>query len=208
MNLKRLAFNIEELKADDETRTIEGYASVFNNLDSYSDIVMPGAFARSIKSRKVAMLWQHYSDKPIGVWDEMEEQKKGLYVKGRILPTTHGNDAYTLVKNGAVTGMSIGYSAIKWETDTEKGIRKLTEVELYEVSLVTFPANERAQITRVKSKPADERELEEYLREVGYSHSEAKGLIAKGYKAIAGQREVDCGPLITSLNNAINILKG
>src|SRR3954471_19697724 len=98
MEIKRLSFALNEVKADDNARTIEGFASVFNNLDSYSDIVMPGAFAKSIGKRKPVMLWQHNSDQPIGVWDEMEEQKKGLYVKGRILPTTHGNDAYTLVK--------------------------------------------------------------------------------------------------------------
>jgi uncharacterized protein len=184
MDIKRMAFALDglEVKEDGDTRTVEGYASVFNNVDSYSDIVMPGAFAKSIKGRKPAMLWQHSSDKPIGVWDEMEEQKKGLYVKGRILPTTYGNDAYTLVKNGAVTGMSIGYSAKKWETDAAKQVRKLTEVELYEVSLVTFPANERAQITRVKSLESvqienlheHKRMIEAALRDAGASNRVAE----------------------------------
>ncbi len=195
MELKHLAFAVEglEAKEDDNGRTVEGFASVFNNVDSYSDIVMPGAFAKSIKGRKPAMLWQHNSGQPIGVWDEMEEQKKGLYVKGRILPTTAGNDAYTLVKAGAVTGMSIGYSARKWETDTDKGIRRLTEVELYEVSLVTFPANEKAQITRVKSLDGQfmtERDFEEFLRDVGQlSQKEAKIVVSDGYKALLKHRD-------------------
>lgn len=210
MDIKRLAFSFEEIKADDDARTVEGFASVFNNIDSYSDIVMPGAFAKSIVGRKPAMLWQHNSDKPIGVWDEMEEQKKGLYVKGRILPTTHGNDAYTLVKNGAVSGMSIGYSAKKWETDSTKGVRKLTEVELYEVSLVTFPANEKAQITRVKAngEPWTQREFEEYLREGGFSHEAVKVITAKGFKALGNQREAEAEALLTNITNATNILKG
>jgi uncharacterized protein len=194
MELKRLAFSFEEIKADDDARTVEGYASVFNNVDSYSDIVMPGAFAKSIKGRKPAMLWQHSSDKPIGVWDVLEEQKKGLFVKGRILPTTHGNDAYTLVKEGAVTGMSIGYSAKKWETDSDKGIRKLTEVELYEVSLVTFPANEKAQVTRVTSDDGtliDARAFEEFLRDAGFSRKEAKTIVSQGFRAIPSQRDAD-----------------
>lgn len=181
MEMKRLSFSLTEVKAEDSTRTVEGFASVFNNLDSYNDIVMPGAFARSIKGRKPVMLWQHDSDEPIGVWDEVDEQQKGLYVKGRILETSMGNDAYTLVKAGAITGMSIGYAAKKWDTDAEKGIRKLTEVELYEVSLVTFPANERAQITRVKSLEnvrvenlhEHKRMIEAALRDAGASKSVA-----------------------------------
>jgi HK97 family phage prohead protease len=148
-------FAIEELKADDETRTIEGFGSIFGNVDSYGDIVVPGAFAKSIAKRKPAMLWQHRTDMPIGVWDEMEETAKGLRLKGRILDTTLGEDAYKLAKGGALTGLSIGYSPKGYEIDEKKKVRKLTEVELFEVSLVTFPANDKATITRVKSASGD-----------------------------------------------------
>ncbi len=193
MELKRLSFSLTDVKAEDGTRTIEGFASVFNNVDSYSDIVVPGAFTKTIKGRKPVMLWQHDSDEPIGVWDEVEEQKKGLYVKGRILETSMGNDAYTLVKAGAITGMSIGYAAKKWEIDADKGVRKLTEVDLYEVSLVTFPANEKAQITRVKSEDGafmTERDFEEFLRDVGrLSQKEAKVVVSDGYKALLKHRD-------------------
>jgi HK97 family phage prohead protease len=194
MELKRLSFAVEglEVKEDGDARTVEGFASVFNNIDSYNDIVMPGAFAKSIKGRNPVMLWQHDSDEPIGVWDTVEEQKKGLYVKGRILQTSMGNDAYTLVKAGAISGMSIGYAARKWEIDADKGIRKLTEVDLYEVSLVTFPANEKAQITRVKSEDGsliDERSFEAFLRDAGFSRKEAKIIISDGYKALIPQRD-------------------
>jgi uncharacterized protein len=192
MEVKRLSFAFE-VKAEDDTRTIEGFGSVFNNTDSYNDIVMPGAFAKTIKGRKPVMLWQHDSDEPIGVWDVVEEQDRGLYVKGRILETSMGNDAYTLVKAGAISGLSIGYSPVKWETDDTKGVRKLTEVKLYEVSLVTFPANEKAKITRVKSEDGGfmtERDFEEFLRDAGgLSHKEAKIVVADGYKALLKHRD-------------------
>ena len=198
MEIKRLSFALTEVKAEDDARTIEGFASVFNNIDSYSDIVMPGAFTKSISKRKPVMLWQHNSDQPIGVWDEMEERSKGLYVKGRILETAMGNDAYKLVKAGAITGMSIGYSAKKWETDTEKEVRKLTELELYEVSLVTFPANEKALITRVKSDDGaliNERQFEDFLRDAGFSRKEAKTIVSDGYRAVLNQRDAGDGKL-------------
>lgn len=179
MTLETKHFVIEELKASDEdgTRTIEGLGSVFGNTDSYGEIVMPGAFAESIAKRKPAMLWQHRSDMPIGVWDEVEETKRGLRLKGRILTTQAGNDAYLLAKAGALTGLSIGFTTIRDERDPKKGVRKLLEVELYEVSLVTFPANEKAQITNVKSLegvPFEElhehkRMVEAALRDAGAS---------------------------------------
>jgi HK97 family phage prohead protease len=193
MEMKRLSFALE-VKADDDARTVEGFASVFNNVDHHSDIVMPGAFAKSLAKRTPVMLWQHNTDQPIGVWDDFMEQEKGLFIKGTILPTQLGNDAYTLAKAKAIRGMSIGYSATKWEFDDKKGVRKLTEVELYEVSLVTFPANERATITRVKSEDGtliDERTFEEFLRDAGFSRKEAKTIISEGYRAIPKQRDAE-----------------
>jgi uncharacterized protein len=186
------SFAIEELKAlDDEARTIEGYGSIFGNVDSYGDIVMPGAFAKSIKKRKPAMLWQHNSNQPIGVWDEIEETDKGLRLKGRIIDTSLGDDAYKLAKAGALTGLSIGYSTVNYETDNTKDIRKLLEVKLYEVSLVTFPANEKATITGVKAAHDTERDFEHFLRDAGYSREAAKIITARGYKALSGQREAE-----------------
>lgn len=183
-------FAIEEFKASDEdgTRTIEGLGSVFGNTDSYGDIVMPGAFAETIKTRKPAMLWQHRSDMPIGIWDEVEETKKGLRLKGRILETQAGNDAYTLAKAGALTGLSIGFNTKKYEIDEKKKVRKLTELELFEVSLVTFPANDKATITNVKSRPQTLREFEEFLREAGlFSREDATTIALRGFKALTTQ---------------------
>ena len=152
------------------------------------------------------MLWQHKSDQVIGVWDEVRETPEGLFVKGTILPTQLGNDAYTLAKAGALKGMSIGYSTKEASIDKKTGIRQLKELDLWEVSLVTFPMNEAAGITRVKAKPASERELEEYLRDVGYSQKEAKKIVAEGYKAIAGQRDVE-GHELDGLFNILNNYK-
>lgn len=189
MEVKDFAFAI---KADADARTIEGLGSVFGNVDQGNDIVLPGAFAKSLQSRKPAMLWQHKTDHVIGVWDEMRETGEGLYVKGRILETTLGNDVYTLAKAGALTGMSIGYGVKDSSIDRKTGVRQLRELVLHEVSLVTFPMNERATITRVKSADGTlmtEREFEEYLRDGGLSWREAKAFVAGGYKAIATRRD-------------------
>lgn len=140
-----------EIKADADARTIEGLGSVFNNVDGGGDIVLPGAFAKSIAVKMPKMLWQHKSDMVIGKWDEVRETPEGLFLKGRLLKTTLGNDAYELALNGAIDGLSIGYSTKDSEFDRKSGTRKLKAVELHEVSLVTFPMNEKAGITRVKS---------------------------------------------------------
>lgn len=189
--MEHKSFALFEFKADDETRTIEGFGSTFGNVDSYGDIVMPGAFVNSIKSRKPAMLWQHRSDMPIGVWDEMEETKKGLRMKGRIFDTQLGEDAYKLAKGGALTGLSIGFSTKKYSIDSKKNVRLLEEVDLYEVSLVTFPANEKATITQVKSRPETIRQFEEYLREAGFSQKDATTVALHGFKALSTQGEPD-----------------
>jgi len=195
-----------ELKADAESRTVEGWASTFGNKDSDDDIIEPGAFADSIKVRVPKMLWQHDSRQVIGIWDEAKETPQGLYVKGHILDTSLGNDAYTLAKAGAIDSMSIGFGIQKYAIDRNADTRIIQQVDLWEVSLVTFPANPMARITGVKSKPADERGLEEYLREAGYSRGEAKAIVAKGYKAIAGQREAE-GQELKELCNLFNQFK-
>ena len=191
-----------DLKAAGDDRTVEGLGSVFGNTDQGGDIVVPGAFAKSLKSRTPAMLWQHKADQPIGVWDELRETPEGLFVKGRILNTALGNDAYELARHGALKGMSIGYATKDSETDRKSGVRRLKELDLFEVSLVTFPMNELAGITRVKQKPADERALEEYLREAGYSRTEAKAIVAKGHKGV--RREADAEARFIDLLNQFN----
>ena len=211
MERKQFALDECEVKEDGDARTIEGFGSTFGNTDSYGDIVLPGAFAKSISARKPAMLWQHRTDQPVGVWDAMEEQKKGLYLKGRIFGTQLGNDAYTLAKGGAVTGLSIGFSTKKFSIDAKKGTRQLGEVDLFEVSLVTFPANDKAQITNVKSKPETIRQFEDFLREAGFSQKDATTVALRGFKALSDQGEPDDEVTLSALRaitTATNMLKG
>jgi hypothetical protein len=155
MKLKHKHFAIHEFKADDESRTVEGWASTFGNKDAGSDIILPGAFTASLKNRMPKMLWQHDTNELIGLWTVAQETDRGLYVKGTFADTPRGNEAYTLAKMGALDSMSIGYSTLDYEWDPKTNTRTLKELELWEVSLVTFPMNEQATITNVKAASGD-----------------------------------------------------
>ena len=127
-----------------EGLVIEGYASLFGQEDRGRDVVAKGAYAASLKAlaeagRGVKMLWQHDPAQPIGVWDEVREDARGLYVKGRLLPgVARAEEAAALIGAGAIEGLSIGYRTKRASRDAE-GRRRLDEIELWEVSLVTFP---------------------------------------------------------------------
>ena len=143
-----------ELKRLSEDGRFAGYASVFDVVDSQRDVVLPGAFAQSLAERggQVKLLWQHAMGEPIGYFTHMFEDAHGLYVEGQLmLELEKGREAYALLKQGVVKGLSIGYSPVHYSYDPDSGVRKLSEVALWEVSLVTFPANEAAQVTVVKS---------------------------------------------------------
>ena len=169
--------------ADDGT--FEGYGSVYGVEDSYGEIVATGAFAESLaeldaKQRRVPVLWQHRSDQPIGVYLEITEDATGLFVKGRLLIDEVGQakEAHALMKAGAVTGLSIGYWIRESSFDEKTKVRTLTKLDLVEVSLVTFPANDDARVEAVKFKLAHGelptiREFEKLLREAGFSKSRA-----------------------------------
>lgn len=177
MKIERKACAIE-WKADAATGQIEGYGAVFGNVDSYGDVILPGAFASvGNNSRKVKMLWQHDPGQPIGVWDEMREDDRGLYVKGRILSNvTKGQEAIALMEAGAIDGLSIGYRTK--DSEWKDGNRYLKEVELWETSIVTFPANEMAGAS-LKSIET-ERDLERVLIDCGLSRKAAKAIAAQG----------------------------
>jgi HK97 family phage prohead protease len=143
------------IKALNDDGTFEAYGSVFGNVDSYGDIVDRGAFTKTLADRgnKVRLLWQHDSSKPIGKFTSMMEDDYGLKCVGALnLNVQQGREAYEHLKHGDIDGMSIGFMTIKSNNDTkDSSIRHLTELKLYEVSLVTFPANEEATVTSVKS---------------------------------------------------------
>ncbi len=135
---------------------LEGLAATFNHSDRANDILLPGAFG-SVDAARVRMLWQHRADQPIGVWDEIRETPDGLLVAGRLLlEVQQGREAYALLKAGAVDALSIGFSvpAGGAALDRKTGRRRLSQVDLWEISLVTFPANEFARIRKVKADRA------------------------------------------------------
>lgn len=135
---------------------IEGYASLFGARDQGGDVVISGAYARSLKAlaaagRSVKMLWQHDPTQPIGIWDEVREDARGLYVKGRILTDIdRGREAAALIEAGAIDGLSIGYRTVTAVKDAQGG-RQLSELDLWEVSLVTFPMLPQARIGEAKA---------------------------------------------------------
>jgi hypothetical protein len=143
------------IKALEDDGTFEGYAAVFGNVDRTGEIIASSAFDRTIKARgdePIPVLWQH--EDPAGLAD-LSINRNGLYVRGRLLLSTRtGAEAYEFIKAGVVKGMSIGYRVINdvWES----GVRTLKELELFEVSLVTIPANPAAAVVAVKSEPSDD----------------------------------------------------
>ena len=152
------AFEMKSLAADG---TFEGYASVFGVIDSQRDRVHAGAFKASIKHREkpVQLLWQHQWDKPIGVITALFEDARGLYLKGKLLmEVAQAREAYALLKAGVVRGLSIGYSVKRSRRNPDSGVRELLDLNLWEISLVTQPANEAAQVTVVKSRITDDME--------------------------------------------------
>ena len=180
-----------EIKSLSEEGVIEGYASIFSNIDAGGDKVMPGAFVDSLAKarqtgRTVKMLWNHDPSQPIGVWEDLAEDGKGLRGTGRlVMEVPKAREVHALMKAGAVGGLSIGYRTIKAEP--EGNVRLLKQVELFEVSPVTFPMNERAKISSVKADGADdlveklaagdrltEREFERLVKGLGLSNSQAE----------------------------------
>ena len=137
---------------------VAGYASLFGMRDQGGDIVQKGAYAASLarltaSGRAVKMLWQHDPTQPIGVWDEVREDAVGLWVKGRILTEVEkGREAAALLTAGAIDGLSIGYRTVRAERDG-KGQRLLAELELWEVSLVTFPMLAEARVSAKAETP-------------------------------------------------------
>lgn len=159
MNIKHRACAMQ-VKALSGDGVFTGYASVFGELDQQNDIVAAGAFQRSLtqwkqKGGAPALLWMHDPTQPIGLWLSIAEDQNGLAVEGRLaLRTQKGAEAYELLKMGAITGLSIGYRVVSSRVDSARKAKILTDVDLFEISLVTFPANEKARVDDVKSPRA------------------------------------------------------
>jgi HK97 family phage prohead protease len=191
-----------EIKAADPDGTIRGYASMFDERDSMGDIVVSGAFAKSLdktkaSGRQLPMLWQHISAQPLGPWTEITEDDKGLAVTGRLLidAVERAREAYALAKERVITGLSIGFRLLDWEWSGTLQAILLKEIDLWEVSLVTFPALDSARITDVKKRLGSEvdtkRDFERFLRDAGFSRQAALCLASGGWDALDGRRDTD-----------------
>ncbi|MCX4357048.1 MAG: HK97 family phage prohead protease [Oscillospiraceae bacterium] len=148
------SFKFELESADEATGEFSGYAAVFGNVDAGGDVIERGAFAKTIVDDfdriKILSLHDNY-DLPIGKPIELREDGKGLYIRGKISDTQKGRDIQTLLKDGVLTEMSIGYDAVAFDYDSESNIRHLKEIKLWEISIVTWAMNDQAKIDEVKS---------------------------------------------------------
>lgn len=135
-----------------------GYASLFGQRDQSGDIVMPGAFTRTLKHRKphnIRMLFQHNPAEPVGTWLSLEETMHGLLVRGRLdLNVQRGRELYSLLETGGLDGLSIGFRTVYAERDRAANSRKLLAIDLWEISIVTFPMLEAARIATLKASAA------------------------------------------------------
>ncbi|MFS7385027.1 HK97 family phage prohead protease [Rahnella inusitata] len=218
---KTLAFDQAEIKfsGDGKLGIFEGYASVFNNTDSDGDIILPGAFKNALtnQTRKVAMFYNHRTwEMPVGKWENLEEDSKGLLVRGVLTPGhSQANDLKAAMQHGTVEGMSVGFSASKDDYSLGTSGRIFKNVAaLREISICTFPANELAGVSSLKSIDGVEsiRDAEEWLRDsVGLSKSEAQGFIARIKSAVRSESEgdkKDLTALIQSIKNYSPLLSG
>lgn len=201
MEYKALQFKADNVDSDE--RIISGYASTYD-LDQGGDIIVKGAFTNTLSSgRSVKVLWQHKQDVPVGKPRLMREDDQGLYVEAYIAKTDRGDEALALAKEGIIDSFSIGYSVNDSEYKDD-GVRLIKELTLYEFSLVTFPMNEKAIITSVKS--LEVREIERVLREAGLSRSQAKAIAGAGVKCLreADQKQAEEAEELKAVQAAID----
>lgn len=174
-----------------------GYASLFGRMDLGKDIVERGAFARSLASRGAAgirMLFQHDPKEPIGVWTEIREDARGLFVRGRLEKDVgRAREVLALMRGGALDGLSIGFRAVRSRVDTKGKVRRILEADLWEISVVTFPMLPGARIDTVKGRPRRlpaAHEFESWLtRNAGLTRDDAHTVVAKGYASLVRERE-------------------
>jgi HK97 family phage prohead protease len=221
---KHVSFKLEEKELGTDGR-FSGYASVYSNVDQGGDTVMPGAFLKALapSAPKPKMLWQHDPTQVIGVWEELQDDEKGLRAKGRLLTEIQkGHEALILLKAGAIDGLSIGYRVTDREyTSTAKGtVRQIKSADLLEISVVTFPMNPKSLVTDVKQLQSP-REVETILRNAGVPAAFAKLVASHGFeeaksRLATDQRDADgrdertqqgFGQLLTEINKLKELMK-
>lgn len=196
---RQVAFKADTVSEDG---TFKGYASVFGNVDSYKEIVEAGAFAQALKDRRkegpVPILWQHDSTQPIGGDENLSEDDHGLKADGFLLVNEipMARQAHALLKRGVVKGLSIGYMVERDSFNEKTGVRTLHQLALHEYSIVTFPANTLATVESVKHVVREGRmptlsEFEDFLREAGFSKSQATAVAGHGLRKLLDRCETD-----------------
>lgn len=196
---KRLELKFDRLGKDG---VFSGYASLFNEPDLGNDLIANGAFKQSIRKRGAAnirMLYQHDPTEPIGRWDIIREDNKGLFVEGRLVKSSpRANEVLALLNERAIDGLSIGFRTIKSRRDRKTGLRVITEADLWEISVVTFPMQPQARIADLKGASQyttnalpSTREFENWLtRDAGLTRRQAKTVISRGFAELKGTRDV------------------
>ena len=193
-----------DLKSVAPDGTFEGYAALFNREDLGRDVILPGAFTRALATRPPAdikLLYQHDPTEPIGVWEHLAEDSRGLIARGRLLlDIVRAREVLTLMRAGALDGLSIGFRATRARRDPKTHIRRLYEIDLWEISVVTFPMQPDARVNRNFAPPLTthssappfagrlptEREFERWLtQDAGFSRSQARSLIRSGLKGLS-----------------------
>ena len=196
-------FTALNLKSVDVDGSFEGYASLFNREDLAGDVVAPGAFADSLTKRGVGgikLLFQHDANQPLGVWTALREDARGLYAQGRLMPeVAKAREVQALMRAGALDGLSIGFRTVKGRRDRASGTRRLEKVDLWEISVVTFPLLPEARVAAMKSRPfakglPTEREFERWLtRDAGLTRSEARAVMSAGFFGLKALRDAGRG---------------
>lgn len=191
---------VSDLSLDADEGTFSGYASLFGIVDLGKDKVARGAFRRSLQNRQardIRMLYQHDPAEPIGAWEEVREDAKGLFVQGRVDEgTARGREVLSLLRSGSIDGLSIGFRTERSRTDRATGVRTILEADLWEVSVVTFPMLTAARVEQVKSASntigalPTRRVFERWLtQDAGLSRSQARTIIAKGFTTLEGKQD-------------------
>jgi len=196
-------FTSLDFKRADADGSFAGYASLFNREDLGRDVVLPGAFRESLATRGprgIKLLFQHDANQPIGIWTTLQEDDRGLYAEGRLMREVgRAREVMALMRAGALDGLSIGFRTVKARRDRVTGVRRLERIDLWEISIVTFPLLPEARITTTKTKPfasapPTEREFERWLtRDAGLTRSEARAFLRTGLAGLKALRDAGSG---------------
>lgn len=226
--MNEVKFTALDLKRVAPGGVFSGYASLFDVADLGNDIIAPGAFRDTLKKRGasgVKMLFQHDPAQPIGIWTAIREDARGLYVEGRLLTdVANAREVASLMRAGVLDGLSIGFRALKSRRDKRTGIRRIEAIDLWEISVVTFPMQPDARVTvppaasgvtrqPFAAKAPTEREFERWLtRDAGLTRNEARAVIRSGLQGLealrdAGAGDTDEARLIRSIDRAADLVR-